>query len=207
MKKTKIHIKFLFIQHYYKSNRIVDIAIITNDYKYIEYELEFRQKHITVYVANRIRNLFADFIIDSTTDVCFYENIKFDEPLYVYLQLLAQHIRFNMHKVNVTQMTRQICKVHNLVGTRKASSITSWHMLKAWNKMCERNICQWITKQYADYLYLQSKTFQRRKILLRFGAYYMVIKAHLKKKHHNNHKKISNIIEFNQKEITQYGKT
>lgn len=68
MAAQKTHIMHMFIARFCLSGRqrnLYDIAIVTDDMRYIEYEVVQKQQHLTKYVAKRLMDLMASYTIDS----------------------------------------------------------------------------------------------------------------------------------------------
>ena len=177
-KFNKVHIKYLlFIKR--KSNKrirdIVDIAILLDNNQYIEYSMSFKQSFLTIYVANRIKDLFANYYIDETTDVMVNDLLDEAHPLHLYLKLLRPHVQFKFRPLNIDKIVNRIFYYF----TGKTSTKTKFNFV--WKTAIEHKTCPWITQQ-VDYA-LQNKggALQRHLKTLRLGMLYMVVKNYMYK--------------------------
>lgn len=54
--------------------------------------MAFKQKDLTFWVVDRIRDMFVKYFIDSSTDVLVNDLLDEFHPLHMYLSLLRPHI-------------------------------------------------------------------------------------------------------------------
>lgn len=180
---NKLHIKYLFISRILKEKTVLDIGIVTDDLKYIEYEVTFRVDKISESTIFRLNALFRDFRIDKTTDVCLYR-IREADSICLYLRILQQQMQFNIHSVELGKMCRRIFAYHGVSRRKnlKDRQVTKWYFKQVWRYLVDRNKCPWITQQFDDSLHLKSPEYEKRKRVVRFGAYYMFVKEYLSHK-------------------------
>ena len=50
--------------------------------------MNFKSKHLTKYVAKRIRSMFEPYLIDGKTDIMVNIFLDEDHPLYQYFMIL-----------------------------------------------------------------------------------------------------------------------
>lgn len=169
----------MFVRRYRKNLGTVDLAILTDSNKYIEYTIEFRQKHMTMYVARRIRSLFDSYLIDKSTDIVVN---KLDEshPLYQYFMFLKQHIGFHLLEADKNKMTDRLHYYYTRNNKRRHSFMSTWE------KTIELGICPWITQEIEYKIQNKGPTIADRIRMLRLGLFYVVVKNYLMKSNHKN---------------------
>ena len=106
--KNKIRLKYVYISKNAIKRDVLDIAVLTENNEYIEYTLAFKQQYLTMYVSRRIRSLFADYLIDSNTDIAVNDKLREDHPMYQYLMILHQHINFKLTAVTLDKIVSRI---------------------------------------------------------------------------------------------------
>lgn len=180
----RIPIKCLFISKYVKTRSKnpcqYDIAIITPDDKYIEYELVVRQQLLTPFVASRIKQLFSEYRIGYDTSVCITDTILESDPIYVYLTCLGQQIGFDVHTAGVEKILQRIQSYRYYIFKFKPGmKARRCDLQKIWRKMVETKLCPWITDRYNERLMKMSDIKIYKKQIIRLGGYYMLIKRHM----------------------------
>ena len=176
-KKQKIVLKYIFAYKSSSSKKtMTQLAFLTDDDRYIEYELSFQKKDITKYVAKRIRSLFNLYEVNSKTEVVFNREYDVDSPLYMYMMFLQQHLRFNLRTVTTEVILRGIVAYHQSYLKVHGLEVTKNYANKLWSKVVENNACSWITQKYDEYLSTLSAYKRRDKKILRLGVYYIVLK-------------------------------
>lgn len=86
--KQRPYVKCLYVSKFVTraGNRVqYDIALITVGDKYIEYEIVIRQKQLTFWVLQRLRQLFSNYRMDSHTDVVISDTMDQYDPMTMYL--------------------------------------------------------------------------------------------------------------------------
>lgn len=164
-------------------NTMIDIAIITENGSYVEYEMRWVKDVMTFDVAKRIRMFFTDYRFTPKTDLCVMDIMQEKEPLYEYFQFLAQQIGFKIHRVNLDKITArlksQIPRI-TIVNERdldeKSPNAASIRLNRIWQNMVSRGRCRWISKQYDQHLQTVSSYIRKHKKILRVGAYYQALK-------------------------------
>ena len=169
----------MFARLYRKDLGTVDLAILTDSNKYIEYTVEFRQKHLTMYVAKRIRSMFDSYLIDKYTDIVVN---KLDEthPLYLYFMLLKQHIGFQLMEVDKNKITDRLHYYYTRNYKKRHSFMSTW------KATIEKGVCPWITQEIEYKIQNKGPTIADRIRMLRLGLFYIVVKNFLCKKPKNH---------------------
>lgn len=85
-----------------------DIAIITPDSKYVEYEISIRHEYLAPCVMEKLRSLFVEYRFDSNTHVCFIGDIAETEPIYMYIQCLSLYIGFSTRCTTLEKVLTRI---------------------------------------------------------------------------------------------------
>lgn len=160
---------------------ILDISILTDDFQYVEFEFSYMLPHISKTLAGRIRQLFVDFTLDSTSQIIVSDIVSTeDNPFYVYLMFLHQHMQFNINKITLDNIVRRIGTYHRTyIKNTKISQISKRHFNALWIKLIEMEKCPWISKQIEYDLQMKSKSFAIRKRRCRMALYYMVVRQYL----------------------------
>ena len=155
-----------------KKKNVIDIAILLDSNQYIEYSMTFRQKDLTYWVADRIKDLFSSYKIDAKSDIMTNSLLYEHHPIYVYLTLLHTHIPFQLRKVNNDQILKRIHSY--IIRDNKKPRFNA-----LWKSIIEKEVCPWIT-QKIDYA-LQNKTpgMQQRMKFMRMGMFYMIVKNYV----------------------------
>lgn len=168
---------------------ILDISMILDDLQYVEFDFSFNLPVITQTLAGRMRSLFADYYIDSTSQIIVSPRIATPKnPFYLYLMFIHQHIGFNLKKVNEDNIVRRISTYHKTYVKAK-SKINKWHFNALWNKLIATERCPWISKQIEYFLQTKPLAYAKRKRHCRMALYYMVIREYLM---NIKHRSISN---------------
>ena len=128
---------------------------------------------MTFWVARRIKSLFSDYFIDSSTDIMLNEFIDSKHPFRIYLDMLRSHISFKLRTVTLSQM---IGRIHYYL-TGRSSSKRKFSVV--WRKILEREACPWITKPVDYALQNKAPTMQHVAKMMRLGMFYMVVKNYL----------------------------
>lgn len=176
----KIEIRYMFLLKAKSAKQhLTNIGILTADGKYLEYEMKILQRYITPYVARRFRSLFQDFKLTRNSEVILNSDYSEDEPLYMYLRFIRQHLQFNLHVVTIEQIIRRICQYHtSIFKKKKAKDITKFLLNRLWKWLVEKDRCLWITRDYNYILEKTSAGRAREKKILRLGLYFLVVKNH-----------------------------
>lgn len=177
---AKIEIKYLFLERSMsgKSN-LTNIGILTVDGKYIEYEIKIIQKNITKYVAQRIRQLFFPYKLTRNSSVIISDTYDENEPLYMYLRFIRQHLQFNLNVVDVDQIVSRISHWHKQVFSKSKKKINKYFLNRLWDWLVKQKRCMWINQAYDMKLKMMSQNKAREKKILRLGIYYMIVKQHI----------------------------
>lgn len=186
---SRLIIKHLFVLNYKSSekdlNKVIDIAVVTTDGKYVEYEFRITQNDLTFFTVSRFKSLFADFQFTPNSDVCFYDNIREKHPLYMFVSIIAQQMMFPIKWISADKI---VGRIGSLFPHYLNKPVTPGHY-KNVRKGCLRNIhliwkrvirngrCPWITADYDAYLNTVAQKMRARKRLLRLGAWYQVLKT------------------------------
>lgn len=173
MNNQRRRIKYLYANKQASRHDVVDIAILTCDNEYLEYTLEFRQKYLTMYVTKRIRSLFSDFILDSTSDIAVNERIIESHPLYQYFMILHQHINF---KFMVVDLDKIVSRIHYFYSGKSCKKIM---FKKVWKTIVDKKQCPWIDENVDLALKNQSVKAARRVQVVRMAMFYLIVKTHL----------------------------
>lgn len=183
----KLNIKYIYFCSYTeravpRSTRI-DVAILTEDNRYAEYELGTRKLEMTPGVQATYHSLMADWQLTPRSKVYFHENIKKNEPVRMLFKAMSQQFKIMQRTVTTDGMIRRLCHIHANFINRKSRRQGKYimkregnrlYLQKVWRKVVKTSLCPWITKEYDAYLdsrgYMEIK---RRKQLLRLGMYYI----------------------------------
>ena len=164
-----------------RQRSVYDIAVVTDDMRYIEYEVVQKQKHLTKYVAKRLIDLMASYTIDDKTTVLMQDTVEHLSPLHLYFKILHQHINFKFETVDLDRATRRVSV--QLLRAKKYSEVNKKYFNKLWSKLIKNKSCPWITQCIDNKLQNLSKSNAKRKRMLRFFAYYMVKRRKLMEIH------------------------
>ena len=171
--KQKTHIKHLSAYKPFKVHGNIDILILTDDNRCIEYSLVFRQNSLTRYIGRKLRSLFEPYFIDKHTDIVV--NDLFDEynPLYQYFMNLRQHIGFRMMSVDIDKV---ISRIHYYYFKKKG---TKSNFNKVWKRVIESKQCPWITQEVEYALQNKGSSTANRIRTSRLMLFYIVVKNYL----------------------------
>lgn len=183
----------MFIARFCLSGRqrnLYDIAIVTDDMRYIEYEVVQKHQHLTKYVAKRLMDLMASYTIDSKSTILLQDTVDHLSPLHLYFKILHQHINFKFDTVSLDRAAR---RVSVSVLSKKDSEVDRKYFNKLWNRIIRNKSCPWITQNIDNKLQNLSYNVAKRKRTLRFFAYYMVKRRRLMEVHNRSIQKKLNI--------------
>lgn len=173
--KHKTHIKCMFALKPSRRKGHIDLALLTDNNNYIEYSLDFKSPHLTMYVAQRVRSLFEPYVIDSRTDVMSNELLDEKHPLYQYFMLLRQHIGF---KMSTATLDRVVNRLH-WYYTKKTSTKSKFNFV--WQRVIASGQCPWITQDIEYKTQNKGAVVAKRIKTLRLAVFYIVVKSHLYK--------------------------
>lgn len=179
MSKKPIEIRNMFVSmipDYGKEiGAMYDIAILTPNDQYIEYEFRFCYNRMTHVAYNTIKSLLVDYRFTNNSEVCMTDNIPHKNPLYMYLAILAQQIEFNICHASIKKISDRLCGITWGIKKRITDDreLTRPHIATIWNYLVESGKCGWVTPAYNDYIFTLNSQQRRRKKLVRIGAYYM----------------------------------
>lgn len=189
--KKRIQLAGIFVQHFQNGHKlgVHDIAFVTVNGDYIEYEITLRQDRLlTPLLVKKLTKLMSDYQITPNTDICLMEDVSKTDPIRMYLRIVCQQMRTNVKTITLKQMIGRICSYsHNLVSKRVIESVQiANYVNRIWIKLVERKRCKWINAEYGEYLNTRNwHKFRLRKQLLRIGAFYILLKIRVSKRMKN----------------------
>lgn len=176
---SKKIIRFMYIaKGLSKSNAMsVKMSILTTAGEYIEYSTSFCIKSITPAIASKLKSLFSEYLLIHESEVLIDKNVKKDDPICTYLQIVRHHVNFLMTCKSMDDILRRICKYHRGITANPLMKINKNYLNKVWKFLLMKKRCPWIT-QLLDYQIqkLKSRNRQRELMIMRVGIYYMFIK-------------------------------
>lgn len=186
--KQRPYVKCLYVSKFVTraGNRVqYDIALITVGDKYIEYEIVIRQKQLTFWVLQRLRQLFSNYRMDSHTDVVISDTMDQYDPMTMYLQAVSAWIGFMVHAVSFENIFSRICSryykiLRNTNGeySNPGPNANACVMRqKLWRGLVGKRVCPWITEEYDTKISRLSETKKYKKQMVRIGALYVLIKC------------------------------
>ena len=169
-----------------------DIAVMAPGDKYVEYDVMVIPGGITVDVANRLGQLFGAWRITGRTLVCVSEDVRDDDPVKVYLQILGRHLGFSVYRVRLSVVVNRILSKYpgllpppRTLPNRKHREYKDHRKLiqRVWRGFVKAGICPWITEDYDRNMrrdLTQYKAYKKQ--LLRISAFYMLVRLSQKRK-------------------------
>lgn len=171
--KQKTHIKHLSAYKPFKVHGNIDILILTDDNRCIEYTLVFRQNCLTKFTARKLRSLFEPYFIDKYTDIVVNDLLDEDNLLYQYFMNLRQHIGFKLMSVDLNKV---ISRIHYYYFKKKGSKS---NFNKVWKRVIESKQCPWITQEVEYALQNKGSTTANRIRTSRLMLFYIVVKSYM----------------------------
>lgn len=179
MSKRPIEIRNMFISmvpaYGGDSGSIYDVAILTPEDGYVEYELRFCYNRMTHVAFDTIKSLLSDYRFTRKSEVCMTDNVPDKNPLRMYISILAQQMEFTVRSASAKKISDRLCGIIHGIKKRITydRELKNQHIGVIWNYLVETGKCGWITQAYDEYLAKLGSQQRRRKKLVRIGAYYM----------------------------------
>ena len=200
-------IRYLYVTKPHKMSKHLLIGIVTEDFMYFEIDRNYSyitskktpSRNARIAKAFAFSNAFKSFYLDTSSYVSYSaDTVNIKDPIFVYLKMLQQHIRFSMQKsttksvlarVNFMKRSNYVIKKKKKkkLGVRKVWSrhITKDSLDKMWQVFLDNGACPWINrdvdaiilKDYdpSDVRHNGGKSMVATRKLLRFAMFYMVI--------------------------------
>lgn len=145
---------------------IYNVAILTPQDGYIEYELRFCHNRLSFAAVETIKSLLVDYRFTRESEVCMTDGVHERNPLSMYFGILAQQIGFKIFRASEKKMSARLCSLLGCAGGK-------FWLGSVWRLLVKSGKCKWITPAYDEYLRRESGDIMRRKRLVRVGAYYV----------------------------------
>lgn len=184
----KVNIRYIYFSTYKETHRtkncVVDVAILTEDMKYAEYELNTRKNEVTQTVLSQYHSLMADWQLTPRSKIYFHENVGKKAAARIIFKPVAQQFRIQVRNVTTEGLVRRLCHIHGCFANKYRKRLKKYsndvkggkyHLWKVWRKVVDHGACPWITKEYDAYLMKRGYAeIRRRKQILRLGMYYIL---------------------------------
>lgn len=172
-------IRYMFFIRGQKSckSTSVKISLLTMSGEYVEYSTCFLQKKMTPFVINKIKSLFSEYLLVHDSEILISDGISNEDPIYVYLAMIRQHVNFSLSTKDANDLLKRICRYHHNITKNPLFSVGKHYLNKIWAFMIKRKKCPWITEQIDCQLQkVKARYVQREIMLMRLGMYYMFIR-------------------------------
>lgn len=176
------NIKYLFIHQLNKTSTVLDIGLLTDDFKYFDCQIRYSGDNLSLQLQYKLQKAFYPFQFTSKTDIMYSDTLPTWNPIIRYLHILSSQFLFKMRKTSHVNIPRRITSLHKSYGKHVAvKDVNMYDIKEIWRKIVKNNRCPWITEDVDKILatYRENSTFCRRKKFIRLALYYMLVKQHL----------------------------
>ena len=186
MREGKARVRYMLVSNYTeRANQrcgMFDIAFLTEDGRYVEYEVNTRKTQMTPRVQAQYHSIMADYQMTPRTKL-YFRNVGKDEPVRMIFKAVAQQLGILMHNLDVDKMVRRLCHIHpcfiNKLSRRtgryaKKREGHGYFLQQVWRKIVAGGLCPWITAAYDEHISSRGyREYKYRKQLVRLGMYYI----------------------------------
>lgn len=182
----RINVKCVFVLNYTEHSKdrctAFDMAFLTEDRKYVEYQAVTRGTAVTPDVQSQYLSIMSEYQLTARTRV-FFCGVGDGEPIRLIFKAFAQPLGIKIRNVTAEDVVKRICHSHPSIlnkcdgaGRYRADRRPKkYYLQRVWRSLIRKGVCPWITDAYDQHLRRRGyREYRYRKQLLRLGAYYML---------------------------------
>lgn len=183
----RINLKCVLVSNYTEHSKdrctAFDIAFLTENNRYVEYQLVTRGEAVTPEVQGQYMSLMSEYQLMARTRI-FFCGIGEKEPVRLIFRAFAQPLGIKIRNITPDCIVKRICHLHeNFINKydkklgryRKDKKPKKYYLQQVWRKLVKQGLCPWITDAYDQHLKKRRyREYRYRKQLVRLGMYYML---------------------------------
>lgn len=177
-------ILFMVLLNSNASNHVTNIAFVTDNFKYYEFNVGFRRTthHITDEIRKRFHIMFSQFIINEKTSIVILDTVDFYSPLSIYFNIVKLYSNAYLTRIGLHSVLTRIYSNYRIFKRKKTgfkiekNNINSYTRM-AWDHILKEKICPWITNTIQRQLSLMTPKQQRLQRRIRIVLFYIYFKT------------------------------
>ena len=161
----RIALKCVFVSNYTEHSKdrctAFDIAFLTENNRYVEYQIVTRGEAVTPDVQSQYMSLMSEYQLTARSRI-FFCGIGEKEPVRLIFRAFAQPLGIKIRNVTADTMVKRVCHIRqSLINPYDAkrrrygktrTTPKRHHLQRVWRRIIELKLCPWITDAYDQHL-------------------------------------------------------